>query len=65
MARKQLERTQRLEMESALRSLMTGYPTIADPELKKKVRAKVKKAMDEFDITPFPGYHSLPDYMKD
>jgi hypothetical protein len=65
MPRKQLDRRQKLEMERALRSLMTGYPTIQDPILRAKVRSKVSKAMREFDVQPYPGYSTLPSFMRE
>jgi hypothetical protein len=65
MAKKRLERADRLKVESILRSIMTDYPHIQDPILKAKARSKVKKLMDEFDLTPYPGYHVLPDYMNE
>ena len=51
-------------MESELRDLMTMYPSIANPILRAKVRSKVKRTMDEFDVMPY-GYRGLPEYMKE
>jgi len=64
MPKKTLDRETQLRMESALRDLMTLYPSTDNPILRAKIRSKVKRTMDEFDVMPF-GYRGLPEYMKE
>lgn len=65
MPKRKIDPNTRKIIERELRFIMNGYPSIKDPYLRAKARSKVKKIMDDLGVTPYPGYHVLPDYMKE
>lgn len=64
MARKRLNNEYRGILEDELRDLMLEYRTTSNVMLRAKIRTKVKKTMDLFDVQPL-GYRGLPYWMRE